>query len=423
MELKPHPLAACFPMLSESELQELADDIKINGLRHKIVLFENLILDGRNRYAACQVVGFPVENSTVGLDPIGYVISANLKRRHLDTGQRAAIASELANAKVGGRHSPNSVNEKTVVGIAREMQVSPTSVTTARAIAKENPEIFEQIKVGKIGLNRGAKLAGVIKKKGSKEGLRTGASAPEADTSNKKPSQDYLPEGPWWKNLLPQELDEKQERRLKNDLENSIEEFMAGVERFIAGWEPHGDQAIDLLEEEFTRWVDTKKPGTDSKIAPAQATNEQKETKEEESASEVVSESSAAMEPENTPPSHEANPDMAAESIGASGYTKEEPVSTAASDQPAENSKRVEPGQPVATETIEMETPAGQGTASERPATTPIMGAKTVRELTREKLERAFSKSGNPRGHNVDDILNALEAKNWDIRKRQENCR
>ena len=30
---------------------------------------------------------------------------------------------------------------------------------------------------------------------------------------------------------------------------------MAGVERFVAGWEPHGDQAIDLLEEEFTRWV------------------------------------------------------------------------------------------------------------------------------------------------------------------------
>jgi hypothetical protein len=41
-------------------------------------------------------------------------------------------------------------------------------------------------------------------------------------------------------------------------------------------------------------------------------------------------------------------------------------------------------------------------------------------EPTREKLERAFGKSGNPRGHNVDDILNALEAKGWDIRNRQE---
>jgi hypothetical protein len=31
-----------------------------------------------------------------------------------------------------------------------------------------------------------------------------------------------------------------------------------------------------------------------------------------------------------------------------------------------------------------------------------------------------LEKSGNPRGHNLDDILIALEAKGWDIRNRQE---
>jgi hypothetical protein len=46
----------------------------------------------------------------------------------------------------------------------------------------------------------------------------------------------------------------------------------------------------------------------------------------------------------------------------------------------------------------------------------------TVRELTSEKLERALEKSGNPRAHNVDDILNALAAKGWDIRNRQEQA-
>jgi len=34
-------------------------------------------------------------------------------------------------------------------------------------------------------------------------------------------------------------------------------------------------------------------------------------------------------------------------------------------------------------------------------------------------LERALGKRGNPRGHKIDDP-NALEAKAWDIRKRQE---
>ena len=45
-----HPYADKFPMLPESELQELAESILQNGLRQPIVLTEDgLILDGRNR--------------------------------------------------------------------------------------------------------------------------------------------------------------------------------------------------------------------------------------------------------------------------------------------------------------------------------------------------------------------------------------
>lgn len=92
----------------------------------------------------------------------------------------------------------------------------------------------------------------------------------------------------------------------------------------------------------------------------------------------------------------------------------------ATSDQPAANDKPVEPDQPVSIPTAETEIPVSQETTSAKTATTPTAEAKAVRELTREKLERALGKSGNPRGHNVDDILNALEAKGWDIRNRQE---
>ena len=59
---------------------------------------------------------------------------------------RTAIEADKGE-KLGGRHFSNSVNEKTVAEIGEESHVSPTSVTTARAIAKENPEIFEQVKV------------------------------------------------------------------------------------------------------------------------------------------------------------------------------------------------------------------------------------------------------------------------------------
>ena len=86
------------------------------------------------------------------------------------------------------------------------------------------------------------------------------------------------------------------------------------------------DQAIDLLEEEFTRWVRVKKPTPGSLTAPDQAISEQEGIKEEESASQSVPEPSAAGEPEST--AHEVNPDMAAKSIEANGYTAHTQVST-----------------------------------------------------------------------------------------------
>ena len=55
--LTAHPLSEAFPLLEGEELQALADDIKANGLREKLVVYDGMILDGRNRYAACTMAG------------------------------------------------------------------------------------------------------------------------------------------------------------------------------------------------------------------------------------------------------------------------------------------------------------------------------------------------------------------------------
>jgi ParB-like chromosome segregation protein Spo0J len=98
-----HPLAELFPMISDDELRELAEDIRKNGMIEPIVLYEGKILDGRNRFNAAKLVSFPFRRANFRellchLDPRAYVISANIKRRHLTAEQKREVIAQLVKA-------------------------------------------------------------------------------------------------------------------------------------------------------------------------------------------------------------------------------------------------------------------------------------------------------------------------------------
>lgn len=109
-----HPYAAKFPMLPEPELNELAVSIEANGLRQPIVITQDgQILDGRNRYAACQQVSVQPEFVIYDGDDLAeYVIDANIARRNMSTGARAmatALVLVEDGRRVNGRWRRGSV--------------------------------------------------------------------------------------------------------------------------------------------------------------------------------------------------------------------------------------------------------------------------------------------------------------------------
>jgi ParB-like chromosome segregation protein Spo0J len=96
IELEGHRLANYFPAIQGTEFNDLVESIRKNGQINPIILFEGKILDGKNRYRACQELGIePITEEYSGSDPLDFVIAENINRRHLTESQRALLATEM----------------------------------------------------------------------------------------------------------------------------------------------------------------------------------------------------------------------------------------------------------------------------------------------------------------------------------------
>jgi len=158
--MKWHSYSQLFPMLDAGELQKLSDDIAANGQHEPVIVDEKgLILDGRNRSAACTLAGItPTTRVFKGDDAekLAYVLSLNLHRRHLDTAQRAMVADKLAGLSKGQTKADSGIplSQPTQADAATMLNVSVDSVKKARKIRKEaSPEVVAQVERGELSLN------------------------------------------------------------------------------------------------------------------------------------------------------------------------------------------------------------------------------------------------------------------------------
>ena len=156
-------LSTVFPsFVGEEEFIRLVQDIRENGLIDPIVVWNNEIVDGRHRHLACKEAGVEPKYEILPDDwsferVKNRVVALNILRRHLSVGQRALVASALANMSHGGnRKADQEANlplETSYTDAAKQLSVSERSIKTAKAVTRDAPDLVEKVNRGEMSLN------------------------------------------------------------------------------------------------------------------------------------------------------------------------------------------------------------------------------------------------------------------------------
>ncbi|TFW15990.1 hypothetical protein [Duganella callida] len=175
--------------LTESEFQALESSILGEGCRDALVLWQDVLVDGHNRYKICQEHGIPfkvTENTSFrNLEDVKlWMIDNNLGRRSISDYQRGVLALrkkeivraralELAaqaaaeDAAVAPPEGEEAAPKKSTVmplasreDIARAARLSTATIGQIEKIQKTaTPELVEAVRTGTISINAAANVA------------------------------------------------------------------------------------------------------------------------------------------------------------------------------------------------------------------------------------------------------------------------
>ena len=245
-----HEAAKIFPLMPEDELDQLAADIQAHGLLEPIIIHDGKILDGRNRERACMMIGLEPTYKIIEMEgdilPIEYVVSKNLHRRHLSPAQRAAVALDLLphlaekarQRKVeAGKLSHSEVSPKTgyppddagkaSMQAAELVGLGKTSVESAIAIQKRDPEVVERMRAGDLNISQAARVVG-LEGRGQSSGKRRTQESGERDSLGRN-RPIYYGKGDRWK------------------------EAMTPIIRYLTAWEKRGFEYRHVNPKEARR--------------------------------------------------------------------------------------------------------------------------------------------------------------------------
>jgi N6-adenosine-specific RNA methylase IME4 len=159
--VKWHEYANIFPWIEGEAFRSFVEDVRKNGVIEPIVFLDGAILDGRNRYMAARELGIEYPRVEYeGDDPLGFVISHNLTRRHLTESQRAMVAARLAKLDDGQRQVGKFADVPTQSQAADMLNVSERSLRTAKSVQEQgSPELIAAVESGEVSISAAADIA------------------------------------------------------------------------------------------------------------------------------------------------------------------------------------------------------------------------------------------------------------------------
>jgi N6-adenosine-specific RNA methylase IME4/ParB-like chromosome segregation protein Spo0J len=156
-----HPVAELFPRMGEAEFNDLVNDIAKHGQREPVWTYQGALIDGRHRWQACERLRISCASREYeGGDVTAFVVSLNLKRRHLSDSQRAMVAASLANLNEGRPPETAQICAVSQASAAEMLNVSRRAVQHAVKVRDDaTPELVEAVTAGRVSVSAAADVA------------------------------------------------------------------------------------------------------------------------------------------------------------------------------------------------------------------------------------------------------------------------
>ena len=150
---------ALIPPLSPDEFSGLTDSIRKEGCRDSLIVWNDTLIDGHNRYAICQKYNIPFTTKTISFDTrddvIDWMYSTQLSRRNLTDQSRTYLLGKQYEARKkrwGGDRKSEGISStqnedliKTATKIAAEQKVSRATVERAAEYSRAIDTLKETV--------------------------------------------------------------------------------------------------------------------------------------------------------------------------------------------------------------------------------------------------------------------------------------